>query len=81
MFTQQLSSAQPFHNAAGISFNAKPRVAAGFVTARRPALFQQSFNSFRQRCLDCHRLVDTWFAVDDFSTPAELQDMQVCARM
>ena len=56
--------------------HAGPRVAAAITTSHRPLLFRRAMLSFRMRCLDCMELVETWFAVDDGSTPEQLAEMQ-----
>jgi hypothetical protein len=54
----------------------EPRIAVAIATSRRPLLFRRAMLSFRTRCLDCLSRVDTWFAVDDGSTPEELAEMR-----
>lgn len=53
-----------------------PRIAVAITTSHRPLLFRRAMLSFRTRCLDCQARVDTWFAVDDGSSPEELAEMQ-----
>jgi hypothetical protein len=54
----------------------RPRIASSITTAHRPHLFRRSAHSFRARCLDCHKLVTNWYAVDGGSTPETLAQMQ-----
>jgi GT2 family glycosyltransferase len=55
------------------------RIAASFTTAHRPAFFKRTYHSFRARCQDCDDLIDSWIAVDDFSSAADLAAMQKAA--
>lgn len=56
-----------------------PRIALGFTTAKRPALFTRTYLSFRLRCLDCDAWIADWYGVDDGSSAEELAAMKELA--